>query len=108
MHIDSMSNYSHVDVKGSNSKSGETGRKKKDNGQPSTDLNEDLDNVGFNSKPIKGQVDAILIECQGQDLDMLTSSSDMIGPSNYKPKGTWTCINKMDSARVESHPYLEQ
>ena len=53
-------------------------------------------------------MDAILIERQGQDLDMLTSSSDMIGPSNYKPKGTWTCINKMDSARVESHPYLEQ
>ena len=53
-------------------------------------------------------MDAILIERQGQDLDMLTSSSDMIGPSNYKPKGTWTYINKMDSVRVESHPCLEQ
>ena len=41
-------------------------------------------------------MDAILIECQGQDLNMLTSSPDVIGPGNYKPKGTWTRINKMN------------
>ena len=52
-------------MKGSNSKRGETSPEKKDNGQPSTDLNDKLDNVGFNSKPTEGQVDAILIERQG-------------------------------------------
>ena len=52
-------------MKGSNSKGGETSPEKMDNGQPSTDLNDKLDNVGFNSKPTEGQVEAILIERQG-------------------------------------------
>nr|POE78556.1 hypothetical protein CFP56_53530 [Quercus suber] len=52
--INSMSNYSHANVKGSNSINGETGLKKQENGQTCTDLNEGVENVGFNSKPNEG------------------------------------------------------
>ena len=95
-HIDSVSNYCHEDMKVSNSNRGESGPKFKHNGQPTMGLNEDLDNVLFTSKTNEGQMDAIPLERQSHELDISTSSPDMIGPSNYKPKGTWTRINRMD------------
>ena len=95
-HIDSVSNYCHEDMKVSNSNRGESGPKFKHNGQPTMGLNEDLDNVLFTSKTNEGQMDAIPLERQSHELDISTSSPDTIGPSNYKPKGTWTRINRMD------------
>ena len=47
MHIDSMSNYCHANVKVSNSNKGESSPKSKHNGQPTTGLNEDLDIIYF-------------------------------------------------------------
>ena len=47
MHIDSMSNCCHADVKVSNSNKGESGPKSKHDGQPITSLNEDLDIIYF-------------------------------------------------------------
>lgn len=87
-HIDSVSNYCHADVKVSNFDRGESSPKSKHNGQPTTGLNKDLDNVLFTSKTNEGQVDAIPLERQSHDLDMSASSPYMIGPNNNKPKGT--------------------
>ena len=64
--------------------------------KPTTGLNDDFDKGLFTSKTNEGQADSISLECQSHEPDNSTSISDLIGPSNYKPKGTWTRTNRMD------------
>ena len=52
--------------------------------------------MGANSKSTEDDLVDVMIQTQGQGLDMSILSSDMSGPNNVKAQGTWTRINRMD------------
>ena len=49
-----------------------------------------------NSKSTEDDLVDVMIQTQGQELDMSSLSPGMSGPNNFKPKSTWTRINRMD------------
>ena len=60
------------------------------------ELNEDIDKGLSLFKTDEGQIETTSLELQSHVQSTANTTPDMIGPSNSKPKGTWTRINRMD------------
>ena len=60
------------------------------------DVNGIDENVGASFKSNKDNLVDVVIQSQGQGLDISNLSPGMSGPTNVKPKGSWTRMNRMD------------
>ena len=54
------------------------------------------ENMGASFKSNEDNLVDVVIQTQGQGLDVSSLSPRMSGPTNVKPKGSWTRVNRMD------------
>ena len=59
-------------------------------------LNGKDENVGASLRSNEDNLVDVVIQTQGQGLDVSCLSPSMSGPTNVKPKGSWTHVNRMD------------
>ena len=60
------------------------------------DLNGKDENVGASFKSNEDNLVDVMIQTQGQGLDISSLSSGMSGPTNVNPKGSWTRVNRIN------------
>lgn len=95
-HVDSVNINCHANVTGTNSEIEETAPKNQHFEQLATGLTKVGDTDLINPITGEGHVEPLPLEGHSVEPRSLTSTSNLIGPSNSKPKGTWTRINRMD------------
>ena len=96
LHVDSLDINCHANVTVTKFALKETGPKIQHPNQLDTDFPEVKETGVINNDTGVDHVKPISLEDQIFKIESLTSTPDLIRPSNNKPKGTWTRINRMD------------
>ncbi|KAK9985944.1 hypothetical protein SO802_030895 [Lithocarpus litseifolius] len=95
-HVDSLDINCHANVTGTNTALEETGPKIQHLGQLAAGFSEVGEKSVININTGVSHMEPISQDVHSFEPGSLISTPNLIGPSNPKPKGTWTRINRMD------------